>query len=171
MDLNFSQPFESSRVSYRAGRINVQAASTSKVQVSLDQFHNDIGFKDPLSLKSFIEQQSRSKVSSATTQAVSEGNQFLDRPSSATVSQARNSGIYSVSAPLGSGRRRPQISFSSPGAVRSNFSRAEVSVTANPNSSANFDYRPMEVSLDRRASLQISLVPHEAAGFQIDVRA
>lgn len=170
MNLAYTQPFESSRISTRQGSLNLQVSPPSELRVNLDQFHSDIGFKNPMQLKSFLEQKSRGSVSQGISQKVGEGNQYLNQPQSATVSRAKSAGIYSVSAPMGQGRQKPRVSFTPVGEVNSNFSRSEVNVSANPRASIDFDFQPPAFNVRRNSSLRISVVPYEVAEVRFDRR-
>ena len=171
MSLDISTPEEAIRTSTSSGRLDVQTSPPSRIQVNLDQFKSDIGFKTPQQLMEFLKDQGRSAATNGINRKVSEGDQYLKQTQTATVSQAKNAGIYTVSKPLGQGKARPEINFTEPSIVTVENALGATTVNVDARASIDLDYSPPSFQLSRRGRLDITVVPYKKARITFDRRA
>lgn len=171
MNLDIPTPTEAINTSTNSGRLDVQTSPSARVQVNLQRFNSDIGFKSPQELMEFLSGQGRAAVSEGINKKVSEGDQYLRQAETATVSQAKNAGIYRVSQPLGRGQARPEITFTEPSEVSVRTTKGSVQVDVNPRSSIDMDFSPPAFRLSRRGRLNITVVPYAKARITFDQRA
>jgi hypothetical protein len=172
MRTQFSKPFESIQVSRRDAQFSVQAIPSAQITINLDAINSDLGFLRPSEFQRRASSQARGKADSGIAQTVGQGDSDLNNPEGATVSKAQSAAIYSASTQLAvKPGPRPQISASQPQRLQANFQRGQVNVSANPSVSIDPSFQPATANLDRPPQVRVSLVPHEASGFRVDLRA
>ncbi len=172
MRTQFSKPFESVQISRRDAQFSVQPIPSAQLTINLDAINSDLGFLSPSEFQRQTSSQARSKADSGIAQAVGQGNSDLNNPQGATVAKAQSAAIYSASTQIAvKPGPRPQISASEPQKLQSTFQKGQVNVSANSSVTIDPSFQRSTASLDSPPRVNVSLVPHEASGFRVDVKA
>ena len=130
LDIQSTPAIQGSQVQVSRPSFEIFSAKAAKLEVSTRAIQSELGFRRPKQMAEEGTRLAKSEAQSAVSRITSEGDQYLNSPQNATTSIAKSVGVYKPNVQLAAiPKNRPNIAFSAPGEVSSDYQPGRVDVT------------------------------------------
>jgi hypothetical protein len=156
LEIDRKLPFQTSRLQITPHRFSVQTGK-SEMRISFKGVREELGFKNPVSLRQSMESKSKQKASEAVSTAVSEGDAYLNNPNpDIAIQLSKNKGNYQASVDIAAKPSGgPDISFSKSPPVKVEFQKGQSKMNYRPHMKVNANYHKPVIRLAHKGSLDI----------------
>ncbi len=172
LDIQSTPAIQGSQIQISKYRFEISSAKASQIEVSTRAIQSELGFRRPKELTEEGKRRASNEAQSAVSRITSEGDQYLNNPTSATTSIAKGVGVYQPTVQLGVvPKNRPNINVGRPGQVSVDYRKGNVDVTDSSQFEIDFNYRPLSTFLDSPPRVDIQLIPISPPQLRIDFQA
>ena len=171
LDIQSTPAIQGSQVQVSRPSFEIFSAKAAKLEVSTRAIQSELGFRRPKQMAEEGTRLAKSEAQSAVSRITSEGDQYLNSPQNATTSIAKSVGVYKPNVQLAAiPKNRPNISFSAPGEISSDFQPGRVDVTDVSSFRIDANYSPSKAFLDSPPRITIQVMPVTPPSVTLDVR-